>query len=140
MIAVKGSEGRALQGARLLLADDDADFIDYLRGLFISSRVGAVVSALSGTEALEALVERGPFDLVVTDHRMPGPTGAQLVAMVRYAGYSGPILIVTAFPGDDVEAVVERHEGVVLLPKTTPPHQILDAAHRLIVATGDPGR
>jgi len=117
---------------RLLIADDDRDFVAYMRDLFVARTGATVVTAFSGVEALEALAEQGPFDLVLTDHRMPGPDGAQLVTMARYAGFHGPMLIVTAFPGEQTDRAVELHDSVRLIPKAANPRQLMATAVKLI--------
>lgn len=117
------ADQQPLSGLRLLIADDDRDFIDYLGSEL--RRLGArdVVAVVSGDEALDALTFEGRFDLVLTDHRMPAPSGAQLLAMARTAGCRTPFLIVTGYPGDEIVESVSKVDAAVVVGK---PFDILE--------------
>jgi CheY-like chemotaxis protein len=58
-----------------------------------------VVTATSGEEALR-LFEEKPFDLLITDYRMPGIDGLALAARVRQSYPQMGIVMITAY-GDD---------------------------------------
>lgn len=64
--------------ATLLLVDDEANILSSLRRLFRPEGY-RVLTAESGDEALELLAAE-PVDLILSDMRMPGMTGAQLLA------------------------------------------------------------
>lgn len=65
---------------RILFVDDEANILDGLRRMLRPLRKDwEMVFASSGEEALRAS-EEAPFDVVVTDLRMPGMDGAQLLA------------------------------------------------------------
>ncbi|HET6967585.1 MAG TPA: response regulator, partial [Ornithinibacter sp.] len=65
-----------------------------------------VVRATSGAEALDVLAElllRGrPVALVVSDQRMPGMTGIEMMARVREASPDTRLLLLTAYADTDV--------------------------------------
>lgn len=69
--------------ATLLLVDDEANILSSLRRLFRPEGY-RLLTAESGDEALE-LIAAEPVDLVVSDMRMPGMNGAQLLARIREA-------------------------------------------------------
>src|SRR5262249_47975061 len=62
-----------------------------------------VVSALSVDEALAAIGRSGPFDAILTDLRMPGSSGLDLLRAVRESDPSALVLVLTAF-GDAAAA------------------------------------
>lgn len=69
--------------ARILFVDDEQAILDGLRDLLRKERRRwDMVFALGGREALEELA-RQPFDVVVSDIRMPGIDGAQLLTQVK---------------------------------------------------------
>jgi len=68
---------------RILFVDDEPMILNSLRLRFSRRHPDWDCSfAADGLEALEIL-ERGPFDIVVTDMRMPGMDGATLLGVVR---------------------------------------------------------
>src|SRR5678816_3092918 len=68
---------------RVLFVDDEQAVLDGLRNLFRKRRREWLTSfALGGEAALAALAEN-PFDVIVTDMRMPGMDGATLLARVK---------------------------------------------------------
>jgi putative nucleotidyltransferase with HDIG domain len=67
----------------VLFVDDEPNLLDGLRRVLRPLRQEWRMDfAGSGSEALQML-ERSPFDVVVTDMRMPGMDGAQLLSEVR---------------------------------------------------------
>ncbi|MBX7250150.1 MAG: response regulator [Caulobacteraceae bacterium] len=83
--------------ARIMLVDDDAliamSAVEMLRELGHS-----VIEANSASEALGALQAlEGDLDLLITDHAMPGMTGAELAVRVRALRPDLPILLATGY-------------------------------------------
>jgi CheY-like chemotaxis protein len=93
-----------------------------------------VVIAHDGVEALEELARDRSFsfDLVLTDLKMPRPDGVQLAASIRTAGFTEPILIVTAFPEPEVHDAADRLDGVVVVGKPFNPVRLLMTAASLL--------
>jgi len=68
---------------RILFVDDDASILEALKNLLRRQRhEWDMIFALGGAEAVKEL-EKAPFDVVVTDMRMPGMDGAALLTLVR---------------------------------------------------------
>ena len=65
----------------LLFVDDDEGVLNALRRIFMDENY-TVLSANSGEKALRVLEER-QVHLLISDHRMPGMTGAELLKAVR---------------------------------------------------------
>lgn len=66
---------------KILCVDDEPNIVAALRRLFRSSGY-QVLTATSGAEAL-ALLAQEPVNLIISDMRMPGMDGAQLLETVR---------------------------------------------------------
>lgn len=90
--------------SKIFLAEDDHE-----ARRFIADELAHdgwdVVTAADGTDALEALsnVSRRPWempDVIVMDIRMPGYSGLHVLAALRNAGWSVPIVLITAFGGE----------------------------------------
>src|SRR5947207_12826767 len=80
---------------RILVVDDEAQ----LRGLFeriLHNEGYEVRCASSGDEALKLLETRW-FDLVVTDVKMPGMDGMELLAKGKLVSRTLPFIVLTAF-------------------------------------------
>ncbi len=87
---------------RLLLVDDDEPACRLLAEV-LEREAYQVVTALSTREAIEALGENGPFDAILTDLRMPGSSGLDLLRVARERDPSALVLVLTAF-GDAAAA------------------------------------
>jgi DNA-binding NtrC family response regulator len=81
--------------ARLLVVDDEEPQRMMLAKIL--GRAGfQVVTAADGTEALSSLKD-APFDLMLTDQRMPSMDGLELLERVRRTRPELPIILMTAY-------------------------------------------
>ena len=80
---------------RLLVVEDEASMLRVIE-LQLASAGYQVVKATSAEEALRKL-EAGGIDLVLTDLKLPGMDGLELLARVRSQDASLPLIIMTAF-------------------------------------------
>ncbi len=115
---------------RLLVADDDDDMRAWLRDVLATGAL--VYEAASGPELLHALSNDGPFDAVVTDVRMPAPSGLQVALIARAQGVETPFLIITAFPHEELLRAVRAMSGVSLLGKPFSAEQLRVAVRSLL--------
>jgi CheY-like chemotaxis protein len=91
---------------RALVAEDDAAMRELLQ-LVLRER-GLDVACVSNGSQMSSLLARRhpdgslaePFDLIVTDVRMPGVSGLDAIDQLRQAGGTTPVIAVTAFPHD----------------------------------------
>ena len=112
-------------GTVLLVEDDD---IVRMSTADMLAEIGyKVLEASSAHEALR-LLDRGlRLDVLVTDHLMPGMTGADLARAVRDRSPQTPILIVSGFA--EVEGIAPD------LPRLTKPFRQADLAAALALVT-----
>ncbi|MEO7387320.1 MAG: HD domain-containing phosphohydrolase, partial [Gammaproteobacteria bacterium] len=94
---------------RVLFVDDEPNVLDSIRRQLRKSV--DIHTAPSGSEALRLLEELGPFALVISDMRMPGMTGAELLTRVRtlYPDTVGMILSGQADLEATISAVNDGH-------------------------------
>jgi DNA-binding NtrC family response regulator len=85
-----------------LLVDDDEAACRLLAEV-LERESYQVVSALSTEQALSAIEEAGPFDAILTDLRMPGSSGLDLLRAARERDPSALVLVLTGF-GDAAAA------------------------------------
>lgn len=108
---------------RLLLAEDDAAFRLLLQQAL--TREGYdVVAVKDGTELLEQLgdsllaaVEDDLFDAVVSDVRMPGWTGLNVLITMSHEANPPPIVLVTAFGDERLHEQAIRAGAITVLDK-----------------------
>ena len=81
-------------GVRILLVDDESGILDTLKILFKGEGYRVDVAS-SGKEAITALDGERP-DLVLTDIRMPGTSGLEVLAKAREVDPELPVILMTA--------------------------------------------
>lgn len=92
----------------ILVVDDDASLRDAIC-MILEAAGHRVELAASGPEALVAL-EKGRFNLVITDLRMDPMDGLELLSRIRTSQANLPVLLMTAF-GDVDKAVAAMRGG-----------------------------
>lgn len=101
----------------LLCVDDEPNIVSALRRLF-RGRSCKVLTALSGAEALE-LMSQESVDLIISDMRMPGMDGAQLLEQVRQRWPSTVRILLTGY-ADVTSTVSAINRGEVYRYITKP--------------------
>ena len=89
-----------------ILVVEDEKAIAHMIAMVLGGPASKVVRARSGWEALIKIGARAqPFDVVITDHRMPRMTGLELVRQLRKQDFGGKILVLSAHLADeDIQA------------------------------------
>lgn len=100
---------------RIMVVDDDPD-IRHLMSEVLAGSGYAVDVAENGTRAWKALHLK-QYDLLLTDHDMPGMTGLQLVNKLRLAGFKFPVIVASGSPPVDLTVRDSVLASVVMLPK-----------------------
>jgi CheY-like chemotaxis protein/GAF domain-containing protein len=111
-----GSAGSArrdplLNGKRVLVADDEEVIRETVRDVLTS--YGCVVhEACDGAEAIR-MIAKEPFDLVLSDIKMPLKNGYDVFAAAKKANAATPVILATGFGYDPNHAIVRaRREGL----------------------------
>lgn len=101
---------------RVLVVDDDSAVRDTLAEILELSRLD-IDTAADGSAAMECLRAR-PYDLLVTDLRMPGVDGMQVVAEAKRLRPRIKTVIVTGFPSQSsaIDAVNLGVDGYLTKP------------------------
>lgn len=109
--------------ARYLVVDDNVAFAENLAEIIADAGDEALI-AESGPRAVELAREQS-FDALISDLRMPGMGGAEVVRRLRQIDAGLPAVIVTAFGADQDE--LARHAGILgVLPKPVSVPRLLD--------------
>lgn len=124
---------------RILCVDDDPNILQaYQRAL---RKRFQIELALGGEEALLAIKDQGPYAVVVSDMRMPGMDGVELLAKVRQLAPDTVRMMLTG-NADQQTAINAVNEGCIFrfLSKPCAPEYLAKALqagieqHRLITA------
>jgi DNA-binding NtrC family response regulator len=84
---------------RILVVEDDAEMRSLLKDFF--EEEGFETDSVSnGSEAFRKLA-KGSFDLVITDVRMPGLTGLDILPGIKKLQPEAPIIVITAFGSEE---------------------------------------
>jgi CheY-like chemotaxis protein len=126
---------------RILLAEDDSE-LRVLLSMVLRQDGHQVQEAADGAglrEAVKAglLQESAPaLDLVISDHRMPGPTGLDVLSSLRQRDRRIPFILITAFGDAETHARAGRL-GAIVIDK---PFDIATFRRMVAQATGAPPR
>jgi two-component system, NtrC family, response regulator HydG len=100
---------------RILIVDDEPAFRASLAAN-LQLEGYQVVEAEGGVRAVE-LVREGPFDLIISDVRMPGMSGVEAFREIRKIRHDLPVILMTAFAVEEPLAEVLAEGVYAVLPK-----------------------
>lgn len=103
-----GAAAESLAGLRILVVDDEPDLRLGLTRLL--QQTGATIAAAASAEEALTQLASSPADLVISDIRMPGRSGVDLLRDVRSSHPAVEVILVTGF--GTIELAVEcLHAG-----------------------------
>jgi two-component system response regulator HydG len=81
---------------RILLVDDNANGLAARKSVL--EELGySIVTCTSGADAMDQFTSRDPFDLVVTDYKMPRMDGLELIGRLRKHTPGLPIVLISGY-------------------------------------------
>jgi two-component system response regulator HupR/HoxA len=114
------------------VVDDEADVLQIAK--LTCGDQCRLFTASDGTEAL-AVVEREPVVVLVTDHRMPGMTGLELIRAARDRRPDLIPILFTGYREQDILAEAINVGGIRrFIRKPFDPHELREAIHQAIEA------
>src|SRR5437867_8608732 len=114
---------------RVLLVDDNASVLRFLASAF-SSHGCQVTTASTAEQALELLSD-DPYDLVVSDIKMPGLSGLDLLRAVKGKQPATPVVLITGVPSVNSAVFGLRHGAYDYLPKPFSVTEVKELIRRL---------
>jgi two-component system phosphate regulon response regulator OmpR len=93
---------------KLLVVDDDAKLRELLQR-YLTEQQFEVALAGDAT-AMNRLMQRETFDLIILDQMLPGEDGLSIIRRLRAVGDRTPIIMLTA-KGDDVDRIIGLEMG-----------------------------
>jgi len=99
--------GRVLRSRRILVVDDELDTRTLIADVL--EEEGYDVRTCATAEQALALLDQEPFDLILSDIKMPGIDGIELLRRVRARGLDTFVILITAYAS--VETAVQALRG-----------------------------
>ncbi len=81
---------------RILVVDDEPNMLRLLKTILMD-RTGYEVATTNNPLEVAKLLQEGPFDLVITDLKMPLVDGIDLIDIIKKIDAALPIIIITAY-------------------------------------------
>lgn len=117
---------------RILIVDDQRDVIRLLRSAIESlNHELEIVEAPSGEEAMLE-ISRRQVDLLVSDYRLPGITGVELMRKVRNRRADAKVILITGLTDERVRRELVQAGANAIFEKPVPMADFLDAVERLL--------
>jgi CheY-like chemotaxis protein len=110
-----------MHGRRLLLAEDDDD-VRWALALMLRDLGWDVQELHHGGELLSAITGalfecELPPDAIVTDVRMPGLNGFNVIEGLRQLGWTTPVVMISAYADPDMRARAQKFVATDMLDK-----------------------
>jgi len=115
-------------GAKILLIEDDPGIADTVRRVLADEGHDVVVSR-RGDDGLARAAETAP-NVVITDLRLPGLNGLELVRRLRTAQPGLPVIVMTAFGTADTAIEATKHGAYDYLLKPFALPQLIEVVRR----------
>jgi two-component system, cell cycle sensor histidine kinase and response regulator CckA len=87
---------------RALIIEDSQNDCDLLLGLLGSGGYDVAHQRVYSAAALASILEKGPWDIVISDYSMPGFKGTDALAMVRKKGLDVPFVFLSGTMGEEI--------------------------------------
>jgi DNA-binding NtrC family response regulator len=114
-----------------ILIVDDEDKMRFLLSLMLERKGYAVDGARDGREALHKL-RADPFDMVITDIKMPKMDGHQLLEAIKAEGIPSPVVFITAFATVDSAVEAMRNGAADYITKPFEEDRIILTVERTL--------
>ncbi|MCX8069726.1 MAG: response regulator, partial [Thermodesulfovibrionales bacterium] len=112
-----------MNGSNILLVDDEQNTLKVISAI-LKKKGFDVITALSAEIAIEKLLDNN-IDLVITDYKLPGKSGIDLVEIIAKKNRNLPIIMLTAY-GTIEKAVEAMKKGAFnYLTKPVNPDELL---------------
>ncbi|HLI62891.1 MAG TPA: response regulator [Terriglobales bacterium] len=114
---------------RILVIDDEKIVCDRLS--MELERAGFEVEAFSESAQALQRISAQPFDLVITDIKMRGPNGIEIMNFIRENYRSTRVIVITGFATVDTARQVLAGGAVEFIPKPFKISQLREVVQRL---------
>lgn len=117
--------------AQILIVDDELDILTVL-AMIISDKTDHKVTTTNNPFEVPELIKEGVYDLLITDLKMPGMDGMELMGEVRKLDKYIPVLIITAYGSPELAEKAINKGAYDYITKPFRKEQILIAINRAL--------
>jgi len=117
--------------AQILIVDDEVDMLALL-AMIITDKSTHKATTTNNPLEVPKLIQEGAFDLLITDLKMPGMDGTEVITEVRKTDKSIPILVITAYGSVESAEEAIRIGAYDYITKPFRKEQILIAINRAL--------
>jgi CheY-like chemotaxis protein len=138
---VKPDSPREREPAPIVLAEDDEPLRTLVASILRAEGFD-VLEAADGLELLQRLEDAAdqrrprhpPVSVVVTDVRMPGLSGLEILSILRCSDWKTPVILVTAFADENVRAEARELGAAAVLSKPVDLDELCATVRRVALA------
>ncbi len=109
---------------KILIVDDEPDMLKLLSMILREKTSYEITTTNNPMEAIE-LAKQGGFDLVISDLKMPGLDGMDIIDAVKKIDEDIPVIIITAFASVESASEAIQKGGFDFITKPFRKEQIL---------------
>lgn len=115
---------------RILVVEDDEEMRSLLKDFFEEDGF-EIDSVSNGSEAFRKIA-REPFDLIITDIRMPGLTGLDILPGIKKLQPKVSIIVITAFGSEEVRSKALERGATAYLEKPILFNKLRTLVHEVV--------
>jgi DNA-binding NtrC family response regulator len=116
---------------RILIVDDELQILTFLDDLF-RSEGWEVQTADSGSSGIDRL-EQNRFDIVLTDLKMPGPDGIEVLRTAKKLQSDAEVIMMTGYGTVDTAIEAMRAGAFHYIPKPFKPEEVLHLVDKAFI-------
>jgi DNA-binding response OmpR family regulator len=106
----------ALEGKRILIVEDDFSYRTFL--LSALRKTGASCAISIDSESAKTKLAAEQFDILILDYLLPGHNAMEIVKWIREQNNLTPVLIVTAYPSDELAEKCREESNITIAAKS----------------------
>jgi DNA-binding NtrC family response regulator len=119
-----------MEQGRILVVDDEAVIRDGVKRILERSNMEVATS--SGGRAALAMMQETDFDLVVTDLKMPGMNGIEVLKAIKVLQPEVPVIIITGYSTVDTAVEAMKNGAFDYIAKPFTPDQITEKVNKAL--------
>ena len=120
------------EAKHILVVDDHFEMLEFLRSMLEMSNQDYEVLAVPSAEEGLFELQRAQFDLIITDVRLPGMSGFDLVRRVHRLGHKTPVIMITAYSSTQGQKEADELGVYRYFKKPLDTDDVLTAVHNAL--------